>query len=118
MQQSSPKSRDFSNLLRNLTKSTSNGFPEGLGDGFWASWGRLLGHFSDQRPPRRKKRRKLTWRTLAPGSKLGLKIFTFPEKAAPDMKKWVPRQALEKAVYLEGVKTLKMMTLTALLLVF
>ena len=34
------------------------------------------------------------------------------------MKKWVPRQALEKGVYLEGVKTLKMITLTALLPVF
>ena len=52
------------------------------------------------------------------GVQLGLKIFTFPEKAVPDMKKWVPRQALEKGVYLEGVKTLKMITLPALLLVF
>ena len=29
----------------------------------------------------RKKRRKVTWRTLALGSKLGLKIVTFPEKS-------------------------------------
>ena len=34
------------------------------------------------------------------------------------MKKWVPRQALEKEVYLEGVEALKVMTLTILLLVF
>ena len=66
-----------------------------------------MDHFSDQRPPRRKKRRKLTWRTLAPGSKLGLKILTFPEKAAPGMKKWVPRQALEKRSCLERGQNLK-----------
>ena len=89
-----------------------------LGDGFYASWGRLLGHFSDQKPPRRNKRRKLTWRTLAPGSKLDIKIFTFPEKAAQDMKKWVPRQALEKRSCLEAVKTLKVMTLIPLSAVF
>ena len=68
--------------------------------GSWGLFFGLLGaafdHFNDQRPPRRKKRRKLTWRTLAPGSKLGLKIFIFAEKALPDMNKWVPRQALEK----------------------
>ena len=63
-----------------------------IAQGVWV-W---VGHFSDQKPPRRKKRRKLTWRTLAAGSKLGFKIFIFAEKASPDMKKWVPRQALEK----------------------
>ena len=108
----------FSNLLRNLAKIISNVFPEVLGNGFWVYWGRLLGHFSFQRPPRRKKRRKLTWRTLAPESKLELKICTFPEKAARDMKKWVPRQGLEKGSCLEGVKTLKMMTLISFAAVF
>ena len=71
---------NFWNILRNLSKITSNEYPETLGDGVWVSWGRLLHHFSVQRPSRQKKRRKLTWRTLPPGSKLGLKIFTFPEK--------------------------------------
>ena len=47
--------------------------------------------------------------TLAPESKLGFKILTFPEKAEPDMmKKWVPRQALEKGSYLEGFKPYKL----------
>ena len=52
------------------------------------------------------------------GSKLGLKIVTFPEKAATNMKKWAPRQGLEKGSCLEGVKTLKVMTITALWAVF
>ena len=30
--------------VRNLTKITSNGFPKAVGDGFWPSWGGLLGH--------------------------------------------------------------------------
>ena len=77
----------------------------------WSPLGPLL-------VPGRKKRRKVTWRTLALGSKLGLKIVTFPEKAATNMKKWAPRQGLEKGSCLEGVKTLKVMTLTALWAVF
>ena len=30
--------------VRNPTKITSNGFPKAVGDGFWPSWGGLLGH--------------------------------------------------------------------------
>ena len=67
---------------------------------------------------KRKKKRKVTWRTLAPGPKLGPKIFTFPEKAAPHMKKWAPKQSLEKGSCLEGVKTLKVMAITTLWAVF
>ena len=55
---------------------------------------------------------------LAPGPKLGLRIVTFPEKATTNMKKWAPRQGLEKGSCLEGVKTLKVMTITALWAVF
>merc|ERR1711966_482065 len=77
----------------------------------WSPLGPLL-------VPGRKKRRKVTWRTLALGSKLGLKIVTFPEKAATNIKKWAPRQGLEKGSCLEGVKTLKVMTITALEAVF
>jgi hypothetical protein len=77
----------------------------------WSPLGPFLG-------PRRKKRRKVTWRTLASGSKLGLKIVTFPKKAATNMKKWAPRQGLQNRPCLEGVKSLKVMTLTALWAVF
>ena len=89
------------------------------------SWGRLLillgaafGSLQRPKAPKTKRKTKLTWRTLAPGSKLGLKILTFLEKAVPDMKKWVPRQALEKRSCLEGVKTLKVRTLIQLSAVF
>ena len=108
----------FSNLLRNLTKITSNGFPAARGDGFWASWDRLLGYFSVQMSPRQIKRRKLTWRTFAPGSKLELKIFTSPGKVVPNRKKRPPRQGLDKRFCLGEVKTLKIMTLPLFLHVF
>ena len=52
------------------------------------------------------------------GVQVGIQNLHFPEKAAPDMKKWLPRQALEKGSCLEGVKTLKMMTLTSFSVVF
>ena len=77
----------------------------------WSPLGPLL-------VPGRKKRRKVTWRTLALGSKLGLKIVTFLEKAVPNTKKWAPREGMEKGSSLEGVKTLKVMTFTALWAVF
>ena len=61
----------------------------------WGTSWSLLGHLLG---PGRKKRRKVTWSTLAPGSKLGLKIFTFPEKAAPNMKKMASQTGSGKRV--------------------
>ena len=77
----------------------------------WSPLGPLLA-------PGRKKKRKVTWRTLAPESKLGLKIVTFLKKAATNMKKWAPRQGLENRPCLEGVETLKVMPITTLFVVF
>ena len=50
---------------RAVNRSPRTGYP-------WALLGPLL-------LPGRKKRRKVTWRTLAPGSQLGFKILIFPE---------------------------------------
>ena len=52
------------------------------------------------------------------GVQVGTQNLTFPEKAATNMKKWASRQGLEKGSCLEGVKTLKVITLTALWGVF
>ena len=42
----------------------------------------------------------------------------FEKKTVTDMEKWAPRKGLEKGSCLEGVKTLKVMTITALSVVF
>ena len=91
------------------------GFPHGRFLVPFGTSGFLLGPLLG---PRRKKTRKVTWRPFALGSKLGLKIVTFPEKAATNMNKWAPRQGLEKGSCLEGVKTLKVTTFTQLSAVF
>ena len=48
------------------------------------------------------------------GVQVGTQNRHFSGKAATNMKKWAPRQGLEKRSCLEGVKTSKVMTLTAL----
>ena len=63
--------------VRNLTKITSNGFPEAVGDGFWPSWGGLLGHLSVQRPPGQKQTPKV-WKLAAPwGTQRNPKMTVF-----------------------------------------
>ena len=87
----------------------------------WALFG-ALGHFLVSPGTlfgiRTKKETKSDMEDPRSGVQVGTQNHTFPEKAATNMKTWAPRQGPEKSSCLEGVKTLKVMTITALWSVF
>ena len=87
----------------------------------WALFGGL-GHLrvSPWTPfgTRTKKEMKSDMEDPRSGVQVGTQNRHFSEKAVPNTKKMAPREGLEKGSSLEGVKTLKVMTLTALWAVF
>ena len=88
--------------VRNLTKITSNGFPKAVGDGFWPSWGGLLGHLSVQRPPGQKQTPKV-WKLDAPwGTQRNPKMTVFPWKPNKNKKKELREWMLQKLSIFKG----------------